>query len=380
MEKPISLPRILLVDQSRIARATIAKHLRDRFDFREEADGEAAWQVLVLDHSIQLVICSLSLAVPDGNDLLIRVRSSRLQRLRQMPMLMISGDDEQAIERARAQGASDFISRRTGSAEMLARVESLLNLGLAQNRLNDSLGQNVQNAETGLFTRKYIEAQALAAVSHALRHDGEVSIMVIGFDHLGVLLEEQGIDVATQLQQRFAALLAGKIRQEDSLGHLADRQLVVLSPGTSCAACESFGNRLREAIHAANIVVGGQRLNLSVSIGVSNIPVDAVVSGGALIELAGDRLTAAQQAGGNRVVSCPLSSSRAALVPRIDQAIALIRLGRENEVVPHLATLGRQVLPLLKLLERELTLGLPLAEIEKCLLDPAQDSEDAGQD
>ena len=380
METPIQLPRVLIVDESRIARAMIIKHLRDRFDFREEADGEAAWQVLVLDHSIQLVICSLSLPVLDGNDLLIRVRSSRLPRLYQMPMLMISGDNDEALERAKTHGASDFISRSTGAAELLGRIDSLLKLAHAQNQLKDNLEQNVQNSETGLFTRKYVEAQAVQAVSHALRHDGEISIIVMGFDNIGVLREEHGVDVVKQLQQRFTAMLVSKIRKEDSLGHFAGSQLVVISPGTPYPACEAFGNRLREAIHVANIVVHGQRLNLSVSVGVSNIPVDAVVSGGALIELAGARLKAAQQSGGNRVISCHVQPARATVVPRIDHAIALIRSGHENEVVPHLATLGKQVLPLLKLLERKLKLGLPMADVEKCLLDLAQDVEDAGQD
>ena len=78
MNSPTQLPRILIVDESRIVRATISKHVRDLYDYREESDGEAAWQVLVLDHSIALVICSLSLPVLDGNGLLDRVRSSRL--------------------------------------------------------------------------------------------------------------------------------------------------------------------------------------------------------------------------------------------------------------------------------------------------------------
>ena len=34
------LPRILVVDESRIARALLVKQLRGRFDCREEADGE----------------------------------------------------------------------------------------------------------------------------------------------------------------------------------------------------------------------------------------------------------------------------------------------------------------------------------------------------
>ena len=67
MENPNQLPRILIVDESRMVRAMISKHIREFYDFREEANGEAAWQVLVLDHSIELVICSLSMPVLDGN-------------------------------------------------------------------------------------------------------------------------------------------------------------------------------------------------------------------------------------------------------------------------------------------------------------------------
>ena len=371
MSNPSQLPRILVVDESRMVRAMLIRHIRDLYDFREEADGEAAWQVLVLDHSIELVICSLSLPVLDGDSLLVRVRSSRLARLCQMPMLMIAGDNEEAIERAKSHGASDFISRSTGAAELLARIDSLLKLAQAQNQLKENLEQHVQNPETGLFTRRYIELQAVQAMSHAMRHNSEVSAIVMGFDNVGALREEHGVDVLKQLQQRFIAMLSNKIRKEDSLGHYIGSQLVVISPGTSFAACESFGNRLREAIRVANISVHGKRLNLSVSVGVSNSPADGVSSAGALIELAGSRLKTAQQSGGNRVIACDASASGleavTAAAPTLDRAVALIRSGEESALKPFLPELGSQMLPLLNFLERELSLGFPLDSIDKYL-------------
>ena len=372
MNNSNQLPRILIVDESRMVRAMLIRHIRDLYDFREESDGEAAWQVLVLDHSIELVICSLSLPVLDGDGLLVRVRSSRLVRLCQMPMLMIAGDNEEAIERAKSHGASDFISRSTGGAELLARIDSLLKLAQAQNQLKENFEQHVQNPETGIFTRKYIELQAVQAMSHAMRHNSEVSAIVMGFDNVGALREEHGVDVLKQLQQRFISMLSSKIRKEDSLGHYIGSQLVVISPGTSFAACESFGNRLREAIRVANISVHGQRLNLSVSVGVSNSPADGVSSAGALIELAGSRLKTAQQSGGNQVIACnALASapdSASASAPTLERAIGLIHSGEENALKPFLPELGSQLLPLLKLLERELALGLPLEAIQKRLL------------
>jgi diguanylate cyclase (GGDEF)-like protein len=380
MNGPNSLPRILIVDGSRMARAMLIRQIREFYDFREEADGEAAWQVLVLDPSVALAICSLSLPVLDGGGLLARVRASRLARLARMPMLMIAGDDAEAIERAKSQGASDFIGRDTGRVELLARIDSLLNLARARQQIEDSQEQQLRNPESGIFTRKYIELQALQAVSLAQRHHGEASVMVMSFDNVDAVREEYGADVLKQLQQRFIAVLSGKIRQEDSLGHHLGEQLAMISPGTSIAACEAFCNRLREAIRVASIAVHGRRLTLSVSVGISNHPVDAAGSANALIELADARLKAAQQAGGNRVLAGSAAApAKPVPAPTLERALGLLREGRESAVAPYLAELGRQLLPLLALMDRELMLHLPLAGIEKRLEFRGQKTEDRGQ-
>ena len=369
-----SRPRLLVVDESRMARALLSKTLREQYEVREEADGEAAWQVLVLDQSVRVVVCALDLPLLSGDGLLQRLRTSRLPRLARMPVLMITGDDAAAIERARNHGASDFVAREATAAELLTRVGTLLALAQSQLDLQQNLEQNVQNPETGLFTRKYIELQAAQALSHAMRHGSEVSAIVLGFDNIGALREQHGDEVVGELQKRFIAMLASKVRREDSLGHYAGSQLVVISPGTPYPACASFGNRLREAIRAANISVRGLRLSLSVSVGVSNSPADEVVSAGTLIELAATRLHEAQQAGGNRVVAC--QGEAAALLqtgadaspkpaPSLGRALEMLRAGQEAELRPHLPALLSQLLPLLRLLDGTYALGLPLAELEK---------------
>ncbi len=378
MDEPKLLPRVLIVDDSRMVRATIIKRVREHYDFREEADGEAGWQALVLDPSIQLVITDLSMPVLDGFGLLERIRGSRLARIRDMPVLMISGDDEEARERAKGLGVSDFISKGIGAAELLARVDSLMRLAQAQTRLKENREEQVQDPDTGLFTRKYIELQAAQAMSHAMRHDSQVSVMVLGFDRYVELREAHGEEMVRQLQQRFTKMLSGKMRKEDSLGHFVGSQLAIVSPGTPHHACEAFAGRLREAIESANISSHGKRLTLSISVGVANTPADTVMSAGSLLELAGARLKDAQQAGGNRVIGC-VGKAVATPVPTLARALELVRNGQESLLRPYLVTLARQMLPLLHLLERELRLGLPLADIEQRLLDRAREEEDAGQ-
>jgi len=48
-------------------------------------------------------------------------------------------------------------------------------------------------------------------------------------------------------------------------------------------------------------------------------------------------------------------------------------------VIPHLVPLGKEMLPLLELLEREWKLGLPLADIRKRTLDREHEIEDTRQ-
>jgi PleD family two-component response regulator len=93
------LPRVLIVDDSRMVRASLSKQIRDKFDIREEADGEAGWQALLLDPTIEVVISDIGMPRLDGFGLLQRIRGSRLSRINSLPVLIISGEDEDEVQR-----------------------------------------------------------------------------------------------------------------------------------------------------------------------------------------------------------------------------------------------------------------------------------------
>ena len=114
------LPRVLVVDDSRLVRASLVQHIRASYDVREEGDGEAAWQALVLDQSIRAVVSDLQMPKMNGYQLLERLRTSRLHRLQQMPFILVSGEEtEEERARARSAGASDFITKGSGTVDGL---------------------------------------------------------------------------------------------------------------------------------------------------------------------------------------------------------------------------------------------------------------------
>ncbi len=364
-----SLPRILVVDDSRMVRVSIIKHLKGHFDVREESDGEAAWQTLVLDLSLVAVISDLQMPKLDGFGLLERVRSSKLRRMQEIPFILVSGaESEEERERARALGVSDFVTKGTGTAEILTKLNHLIDLSRARLQVEEHKKQLVLDPSSGVFTRKYIELQAAQALSHAARHNSEVSVMVLGLDHYEAVVEKLGNGLAEQVATRFAHLLAGKMRKEDNLGYFDRGQFVIISPGISPARCASFADRVREAVQVAHVAVKGKRLKLTVSAGVANAPADRVVSAGILLELAASRLREAVQAGGNRIVM----GGRGAAPVRIltlQQALDLLGKGHADDVRPQAPRFGIQVLPLLRLLDEQFKLNMPLAEYEQRLGD-----------
>src|SRR5574343_483238 len=96
-ERDQTLPRVLIIDDSRMVRASIIRQVRGHFEVREEADGEAGWQTLLVDPTIQAVITDIGMPRLDGYGLLERMRASRLSRINTLPVVVISGDDEPEV-------------------------------------------------------------------------------------------------------------------------------------------------------------------------------------------------------------------------------------------------------------------------------------------
>lgn len=367
------LPHILIVDDSRVVRVSLIQHLKGQYQVREESDGEAAWQTLVVDHSIKAVISDLQMPKLNGYELLERVRTSKLRRLQQLPFILVSGEEtEEERAKAKAMGVSDFVTKGAGSTEVLSRLNNLLALNQAQEEVDAGREQMAQDPVSGLYTRKYLELQAAQAMSHAARHGVDISVMVLGFDGYDGMCERLGAKVAEEVAARFAKMLAAKMRQEDSLGHFGSAQFAVVSPGTAPAFCATFAERVREAVEVSRLAVQGQTVSLTVSIGLASVPTDVVGSAGALLTLAGERMQKAMRDGGNRTESGGILPASRPI--SVHHALELLAANRPGPVIPHLPVLAERILPLLRLIDQELGLTIPVAEIERVLCERKMDN------
>lgn len=362
---PAERPRLLVVDDSRIVRATIRKHLADVYDLVEEADGEAGWRRLLADDAVSLLISDLSMPELDGMGLLARVRESGEPRIRHLPVIIISGEEDDATKRRCAEaGANDFITKSTDRTEMLARVRANLDLAATRRELEESRTTQAQTATTdavtGVGTSHLLTLQLEQSLAFAHRHSSEVTLMLIEVDHFQSLAEKLGERVSGQMLNLLAKLLSAKLRREDTLAHLDGALFAVVSPGSSLAGVRTLAERLRQAVSNARINFRNEQLHITASFALANSWHDKTETADSLLAAALNRLRSGAEAGR---LTMPSVQQERATTPLISEALGMLHQGRKDELLPHLPALMANLLPLLELANAELGLEWSLEKL-----------------
>lgn len=355
--------RVLIADESRIVRASLSQHIRDQFDIREVTDGEAAWQAILLDNTIRVVFTDLAMPKVDGYELLTRVRSSKVQRIRELPVIVLSGEDDAAERmRASAAGATDYIQKGAGAAEVVSRLEVLVRLSTTREQLADSQASlesaRTIDPDTELLAPQFFDKQVEKLISFSRRNLSDVAVICVRVE----LSMPQSGTWEGETEQRIKLVgraLAASIRLED-LGTRTDRfEFCVATQSNGLTGVLRFASRLRKVLE--NIDAAGPGVEVWTCIGLATLSEELRRSGEELRVLSQKRAAQAQTSRSRRIILGAADGiTPGQLEARPDEgsmdinlALALIRAGRAGEVVPHLQRLLEQVSPLLKLVRQQ---------------------------
>ena len=121
-------PRILFVDDSKVVRSAAVHMLGDDFDLALAEDGQKAWDMIVADNTIKLVFTDLVMPELDGFEVLNLVRASTDERIRKLPIIVLTAADDSSgsKEKAYQMGATDFITKPFDAAKIKAGAEAHL--------------------------------------------------------------------------------------------------------------------------------------------------------------------------------------------------------------------------------------------------------------
>ncbi len=354
----LDLPRkVLVVDDSPTIRANLQLALEGNYPLIEAADGEAAWQHLLADRGIEVVITDLVMPRLDGYALIQRMRNSKNSRISGTPVIVIAGGENVSLkEKAFAAGANDFIGKTVDWVELRARVGAALKLANTIRELQESRQILRRRAYTdhltGLMNRRSFFENAGRSLALMRRHEEDLTIIMIDIDHFKMINDRFGHQAGDHVLKKIGKVLSSVIRDEDVLARIGGEEFAVALPYTSKLGAVVLAERWRQQIKEADFGVDGNTISITMSQGLSSLRPHGEDTLDLMMARADQRLYIAKRRGRDQVCSNDESDQNVELsrsnrkCPRMSEALEMLRHGHSAELDAHLHKLFLEVLPL----------------------------------
>lgn len=332
---PGQKPLILVVDDSRLMRLAIKKILAEDFALLEGVDGEDGWEKLLADPAIQVVFTDLSMPGLDGFGLLERIRGSEDARIRALPVIVITGneDDEAVKARALSAGATDFITKPFQSVQIRARADAHAKSQHKLQAVTAALDeQTTIDALTQLSNVRYFMQHGNEDLSFAIRHKSELALIVLALDDFAALTAAMDEQARDQILIDVAGVLRAQTRREDTAARLDAARFGLLLPASNSVGTRHLGKRILADIGDLKFSHAGRRLKITASMGIATPDIKADTTFEAMVKSAERRLDVAIQAGGNCLVKDDQTTAAAlrAAAQAVEQELATQRQAEQE--------------------------------------------------
>lgn len=166
-------------------------------------------------------------------------------------------------------------------------------LRTAESRLREELDSVRRQLEvststdevTGLQNYRYFRERLQQEMLRAQRYGTSLSILVMDLDNFKEVNQRYGRQVGDGVLRRFAVLILRRtlrgsdvltrLGATDTVARYGGDEFIVILPETNRQGAVRASERLREAAQKGTLLPNGQRLSLSLSIGIGTYPTDA---------------------------------------------------------------------------------------------------------
>lgn len=187
--------------------------------------------------------------------------------------------------------------------EVIGAVEIFSNnskLFKARDRIRKLQETTLTDALTGIGNRRLAETKLNAALLEYQQDRQRFGVAMLDIDHFKTVNDAFGHEVGDRVLRMVANTLRANVRQNDSATRWGGEEFVLIFDDVDGLQLTAAANKLRSLIERSHIVLlSGQQVNVTVSIGVSLIqPDDSVAS---LIQRVDKLMYASKESGRNRV-------------------------------------------------------------------------------
>jgi diguanylate cyclase (GGDEF)-like protein len=240
-------------------------------------------------------------ALAQGEPLVSEHRVERAGSRRDLEVLRLASPPDAAGRRWLCSVWSDLGESQRHQAQLQAVLKQLEQEQRANEALRHELAdQALRDPASGLFSRGHFEDQLRREVDLSTREHREFAMVFIEIDAHAPKVQGLGEPAHARVLEAMGRLLRGGTRAMDASCRLSDRRFAVLLSGVGLATAHSRMEGLRRQCATQIVVLDGQELGFTVSMGVASFPHTAH-SQDDLLSSCEHALAEAQRRGGNHV-------------------------------------------------------------------------------
>ncbi len=155
---------------------------------------------------------------------------------------------------------------------------------------------------TGMANRRHFEEVLDCFYHQARRYNRPLSLIAVDVDFFKAVNDTGGHQAGDDLLKRVAETIEQACRRADLPARFGGDEFAVLLPETSVDAAAGVADRICEVLAATEHEIGGVQVNVTASIGLTDLNAGAIDSPRSMLALADRALYAAKEAGRNCVV------------------------------------------------------------------------------
>jgi len=173
---------------------------------------------------------------------------------------------------------------------------------LEAKRLMENLRESsLQDAMTGLYNRRFIEAYVETLQASVIRKGTHLAVLMFDVDHFKQVNDTYGHDAGDKVLVAVAGVLKETLRKSDILVRYGGEEFLAFLSDTTGDGGMVAAEKVRAAVEARKIALPGGTLQKTISIGVADFPGDSSDFWEA-VKFADAALYTAKERGRNRVV------------------------------------------------------------------------------
>ena len=169
-------------------------------------------------------------------------------------------------------------------------------------RLMDHLKEStLRDAMTGLYNRRFLEEYVTTLVATSQRRKGSFSVLMLDLDYFKQVNDTFGHEAGDKVLKTLSEILTKNVRTSDMVVRYGGEEFLIILMDTNAEGALIIAENIRTKVEETKISLPGTMLQKTISIGVSEFPLDADTFW-QVVKYADVALYAAKTQGRNRVL------------------------------------------------------------------------------